>query len=176
MCLKEKEEKQNELERLSEHQWQGLHDEAIRVHNLAADRLEKAEKFAEVIRAAVLEYGEESSQTHDVLVHSQEEVMKADKAKEAAQAALESLKIDWRGKGEQRAEVCDRITTLQTAIDDYDRDIAQDEKEKQDLDIQLASLDILCSRDLHTVPIEKRDVLLSALHNVLEHVAGCQKD
>jgi hypothetical protein len=56
------------------------------------------------------------------------------------------------------------------AIDDYDRDIAKDEREKQDLLIQLASLNILYSRDLRTVPIEKRDVLLSALHDVLGHV------
>ncbi|KAH7174635.1 uncharacterized protein B0J16DRAFT_388458 [Fusarium flagelliforme] len=175
MCLKEKEEKRRVLERIGEHRLQGIHDEAIRVHNLAADRLEKAERFAEGILSAIVEYGEEGPQTHDVLGHSQEEVMKADKAKEAAQGVLKSLKNDLRVKKEQRAEVRDRITTLQMAIDDYDRDIAKDEREKQELLIKLASLDILCSRDLHTVPIEKRDVLLSALHDVLEHAAVCQK-
>ena len=170
MCLKEKEEKQRELKRIDEDQCQALHDEAIRLHDLATNRLETAEKFAEVILSAIVEYGEQCLQTHDVLIHSQEEVMKADKAKEAAQAALESLEKDLRGKEERRAEFRDRITTLQMAIDDYDCDIAKDEMEKQDLLIQLASLNILCSSGLHTVPIEKRDVLLSALHDVLGHV------
>ena len=170
MCLKEKEEKQRELKRIDEYQWQALHDEAIRLHDLAANRLETAEMFAEVILSAIVEYGEECLQPYDVLVHSQEEVMKADKAKEAAKAALESLENDLRGKEEHRAEVRDRITTLQMAIDDYDCDIAKDEREMQDLLIQLASLNILCSNGLHTVPIEKRDTLLSALHDVLGHV------
>ncbi|KAI1060941.1 hypothetical protein LB507_010137 [Fusarium sp. FIESC RH6] len=170
MCLKEKEERQRELKRIDEYQWQALHDEAIRLHDLAANRLETAEKFAEVILSAIVEHGEKCLQPRDVLVHSQEEVMKADKAKEAAKAGLESLENDLTGEEEHRVEVRDRITTLQMAIDDYDCDIAKDEMEKQDLLIQLASLNILCSSGLHTVPIEKRDVLLSALHDVLGHV------
>jgi len=86
------------------------------------------------------------------------------------------LENDLRVKEEQWAEFRDRITTLQMAIDNYDLDIEKDEREKQDLLIRLASLDILCSRNLHTIPIEKRNVLLSALHDVLEHTAGGQKN
>ncbi|KAJ4112518.1 hypothetical protein NW768_011685 [Fusarium equiseti] len=170
MCLKEKEEKRCKLERIDEHQWQVIHDEAIRVHDLAAERLEKAEKFAEVILSAIVEYGEEGSRIHDVLGRSQEEVMEADKAKKATQGALKGLEDQLRRKEEERTEFRDRIATLQTVIDDYDRDTAHDEGRKQDLLIQLASLDILCSHNLHTVSVEKRGVLLSALHDVLEHV------